>query len=383
MTRSSVVAGDLAYTVSGLEPRARGDLHQAVVTARIIDAVTGLSVTGRLRVSTTTPGLRPCTAPGGYVGLAGIPSRVLPDLAATPYDVTMQVQAAGLLPLTLTASLGPQATFPTDFAAAHLGAVLARRDPVVLQVSTNELDATNRSVPLAGAGVVLTGVWEALADLDGGPTVPPLLAIAPGLSTPRPAGAVVDRPALAAPAEPARSLLAGAARGDTVVTVSRAGAFVGGDLLGLDLGAPDRAERIEVVNVDGPVDPESPARLELGFPLAHAHPATSAATRLTVGAAPPPTTTTRDTQAGERTLPLTSTGGFAAGQVVRIAGGTAGAEFHVADLYAVITDARGLGALPPLTGYAAARVVATTATVSSTDTVTLTPPRPSLDLTLT
>ncbi len=383
MTRSEVLVGELTYTVAGLEPRARGDVHQAVVRAQLVDALTGAPVTGRTRVSTAVPGLRPGVAPGGYVGLAGVPSRVLPDLGAAAYEVALQVEAEGYLPWRAVAQFAPQAGFPATFAAAHLGPLPLRRLPVAVRVSTAELDAANRPVPLPGASVDVTGVWETLAELAGPPATPTLLAVAPGASAPRPVGAGVDRPTLGAPPEQPRVLVRAAAPGDTVLWVSRAGGFVPGDLVGVDLGLADRAERVEVVAIDGPADVDSPAWLELRFPLVHAHPESVAATRLSTGAAPPPVTTTRAAVVGDRTLAVGALAGFAPGQVVRISGGAAAAEYRVADLYTATSDGWGFSTLPPLTGYAAAQVTASTAAASGTAAVTLTQPTPSLGLTLT
>ena len=79
MTRSSLVANRRRYTVSGLEPRARGQIFQAVVMAQLVDGLTGAPVEGG-RVSTSFPGLRSRSASSGFVGLAGDPSRALPEL---------------------------------------------------------------------------------------------------------------------------------------------------------------------------------------------------------------------------------------------------------------------------------------------------------------
>lgn len=382
MTRSRVVAGDLAYTVSGLEARARGDIHQAMATVRLVDALTGAPLAVPARVSTEVPGLRPQAAAGGYAGLSGVPSRVLPDLAATPRQVAFRVEADGYLPTVVVAAFAPQPGFPATFAASRLGVLPLGRSPVVVRVSTTELDATNRPVPAPGASVVLTGVWATLSGLGGASATPALLAVAPGLSAARPAGSTVDRPTLGAPPEPPRTLVRAAAAGEVTLGVSRAGAFVPGDLVGVDVGLTDRAERIEVVAVHGTADPESPAVLQLRYPLAHPHPEAAAVARLTVGTAPIPAATTRAAGSGERTLAVTDLAGFGPGDLVRVSGGGAAAEYHLVDRYAATADAQGFSVLPPLTGYAAARVTASTATASGTATVSLTHPTPSLDLTL-
>lgn len=384
MSRATVVAGGLEYTVSDLEPRARGDLHQAVVTARLVDPASGAPVAGPVRVSTTVAGLRPATASGGYVGLAGVPSRVFPMLATTAYSVPVLVEAEGYLPDRVTATLPAQAGFPAQFDADHLGVLHLHRGPVLLSVATAQLDAANRLVPLPGATVAITGTWDRIADVGSAPATPHLVALAPGLRAGRPSGGVVDVPTLTTPPEPDRSLLAAAAPGQTRLAVSRRGFLGTGDLVALDRTDPSRAEYVEVVGVVGSADAGAPAEVALRYPLAHAHAGGSLVARVVPpGAAAPVASLLTGSVTGSTTLEVSSLAGIPAGAVVRVGGGGSAPEYHRADHYVVTTNADGVGHLPPLTGYVAARVVASAGALGATAKATLADPYPSLDLTLT
>ena len=95
MTRSTVVAGYRAYTVSDLEPRARGELFQAVVVAQLIDDCTGVPLSRSVRISGNVGGLLPRVAGSGFAGLAGVPTRVFPQLATSGYTVDVVIEADG------------------------------------------------------------------------------------------------------------------------------------------------------------------------------------------------------------------------------------------------------------------------------------------------
>jgi hypothetical protein len=266
----------------------------------------------------------------------------------------------------------------------HLGELRLARAPVVVTVSTAELDGANRPVPLPGATVAVTGVWRRLADLGGAPAIPDLLGLSAGLSAARPSGATVDVPTLTLPPEAERILVAGVAPGESELIVSRRGSVVPGDLVALDRLDPGRAEYVEVAAVQGPADPESPARLELRHPLRHGHAAYVPVARVVApGPILAPVALSAAAVAGAATVELASPAVLVPGAVVRISGGAAAPEYRIADRYAITTNSDGIGHLPPLTGYVAAKVTASSAALGATAKVTLTHPNPSLDLTLT
>jgi hypothetical protein len=384
MTRSTVVANRRLYTVSGLEPRARGQIFQAVVMAQLVDGLTGAPVEGG-RVSTSFAGLRSRSAHSGFVGLAGDPSRALPELdtIATPYDVDVLFEADGYAARHEVASFVQQPGFPGAFTAEDFGVLAMRRAPSVLHVGTYELDATNRPVALAAAARV-TGYWTSLEDLGSAAVTTPLLALTTGLSARRPSGATVDTPLLTVPAEPPRKLATAVPAGTRRIAVSNTGTLVAGDLIGLDLADPDRAERIEVVAVHGAADLMSPAELELRFPVSAPHRDGTPAERIVApGAGPPPVLLTAEALEGDQTLAVSTLAGLAAGQVVRVSGGAAAAEYRTTDLYEVTTNGDGFGHFPPMTGLAAVVVAATSGALAADSRVTVTQPTPAVDLTLT
>ena len=351
--------------------------------AQLLDGLTGAAVTGA-SISTAFPGLRSRTASGGFVGLIGDPSRVLPGLATTSYDVDLVVEADGYAPRHEHVAFAVQPGFPESFVAADLGRLSLRRSPVALRAGTYELDPTNRPVALGGATVTVNGWWRTVDELGGPPAAGTIVGVGPGLSAARPSGSGIDVPALSMPAEAPRSLVAAVRPGDTRLQLTSAGALAAGDLVGLDLADPDRAERVEVVAVDGPADLLSPAQVDLRFPLASSHAEASPVRRIVApGAAPPLVVLAEPALEGDRTLALSSLGGLGSGSVVRVAGGGVAPEYRVVDLYDLTTDGEGFARFPPITGLAALAVSAASGGLGAHARVTLTQPSPAVDLTLT
>lgn len=382
MSRSTIVAHGRLHTINGLEPRLRGSIVQAVVVAQLRDDLTGGPVEG-VRVRSKVAGLRGRTASSGFVGLVGDPSRALPGLAGTSYDVDLELEAPGYAPRREVVPFPAQVGFPASFEPADLGVLVLRRLPVEVRVGSYELDAANRLRPLAAATVRLERFWRHLADLGSTAATDDLLALTPGLRAPRAIGASVDVPVLSQPAESPRALVAGAGPGITRIAVTRGGVLAAGDLVGLDLADPERAERIEVMAVHGPADPESPAELVLRFPLAHGHPAGAPADRVLAPPAAPTASLVAEALVGDRTVAVSSAAGLAAGTVVRLSGGAAAPEYCTIGRYELTTDSEGAGRFPPMTGVAAVAVSAALGGLGATARVTLTRPSPAVDLTLT
>lgn len=390
MTRSTVVANRLTYTVNGLEPRARGGIFQAVVAAQLVDGLTGTPVEGA-RVRTSFPGLRSRAAHSGFVGLVGDPGRALPGLRSTAYDVDVLVEAPGYAPRHEVAAFAAQPGvavpfdpgFPTTFAPVDLGVLRMRRDPVDVLVGTYKLNASFRPVALAGATVRVAGSWARTDLLGSAALTTALLAVAPGLSARRPNGAGLDVPTLTPLAEDPRFLTAAAAAGETRIAVSHRGPLSAGDLVGLDPDDAGRAEYVEVAAVEAAADAGSPAVLVLEFPLRHEHREQAVVAGIQApGAAPPGVHLVAEALAGDRTLAVNTLSGLAAGQVVRVSGGTAAPEYRTTDLYEVTTNSLGFGRFPPMTGVAAITVSAVFGGLGATGRVSLTQSFPAVDLTL-
>ncbi len=382
MTRTTVHANDRLYAINTLEPRTPGDVFQAVLVARLVDGVTGAAVT-RQRAVTTYDGLRARSASDGYVGLVGTPSRALPGLAGQPVPVEVAFEAPGFATRRETVQLAAQPTFPTTFLAHDLGVLAMHRTPTQIEASAYELDPMSRPQPLAAADVTVSGWWPGIDQLDSTAATGPLVATTAGLSASRPSGATLDLPAVVPVAEPDRLLLRSAG-GVSGLSVSNRGGLAVGDLVAVDLGT-ERAELVAVVGIDAAADPVSPAELELAFALEHTH---ASGTRVHRVPAPPAAATVAmlvaEALGGDHTLQLDTLAGLAAGQVVRISGGTAAPEYRAIDLYRITTDADGFGRFPPCTGLAAVEVTAVFGPLDATARVTLTQPTAvrRLDLTL-
>ncbi len=381
--RSTVVARGRPWTVSGLGPRERGRVRQAVVVAQLVDDASGGPVLGPVGIDAGGRGLEPRVAGSGFVGLVGVPVQVFPGLATAAGTLAVEIGARGYESRHEQVVLPAQAGFPATFTAADLGVVRMRRLATVLTVATYELDAANRPQPLPGAEVRVDGWWAGLDALGTAPATTPLVALTLGLSAARPDPATVEAVAATAPAEPDRRLWGGVAPGAAALVVDAVHGLVPGDLVGLDLADPDRAERVEVTAVEGPADPLSPATLRLAHPLRTGHADATPVVRLTV---PAPGAATATTVAaaleGDRTLHVTTTTGLPTGQLVRVSGGLAPPEYRTTARYDVVSDATGVARLPAVSGLAAVRVVATSGPLSARTRHTLTAPTTALDLTL-
>jgi hypothetical protein len=212
----------------------------------------------------------------------------------------------------------------------------------------------------------------------------PLLGLRLGLSKPRPIGTSVRSTSLTMPAEPDRRLAVGAAPGANVIEVDNLGALLVGDLVGIDLTVPERAEWIEVTGVSGSVDLLAPAKLRLRHPLAHGHSGGDLVRRIVVsGAGGTLATLTRSALAWDRTLRVNSLTAIGTGQVVQIVGGTWSPEYRAVALYRATASTDGIAVLPPISGLAAVRARATSGGMSASAIVTLTPPSPVRRMELT
>ena len=383
MTRSTVVAGHRAYTVSDLEPRARGELFQAVVVAQLIDDCTGVPLSRSVRISGSVGGLLPRVAGSGFAGLAGVPTRVFPQLATSGYTVDVVIEADGHETRHEQVVFAQQPGFAMSFANAELGVLRMRPVPGVVRVSTYELDAANRPQPLGAVAARISGWWASVDQLGDAPTATPLLGIGPGLSVARPTGSTLEVPALTTPPEPQRSLVGAVAAGASLIAVSNTGSLTRGDIVGLDLSDPELAEHVEVTALQRPADPLSPATVTLRLPLRAQHADGSPVVRLVVaGPGVPAATTTAEALEGDRTLRVTTLAGLAAGQVVRITSGAAPAEYRTTDYYELITDVDGVGGFAPLSGIAAVVVAATAGALGASTRLNVTAPSAAIDLTL-
>jgi hypothetical protein len=250
--------------------------------------------------------------------------------------------------------------FPNAFADVNLGLVQLRRRPVVIAARTMQLGPGDRMEKLPLATVQVTGIWRRVADLSGAAAPPDLVAIRPALSARRPApGTTLEPVSMPSIGGPVRRLVRAAEPGAATIEVSRTGSLGAPDVVAIDPGDPDRVEYIEVHDVTGPSDPESPATVVLAFPVQQRH----REGVLAMEVAPTPiglgtADLTAEGLPGDPTVFVATVAPFAAPAVVHITGGTAPDEYAVASTYVVDTDGEGYGRLPPLTRVAAVEVAA-------------------------
>jgi len=362
MSRTTIVDGSSAYVVNFDDPRAAGQIYQAIVIAQAIDEITGEPLNVPIRVTTTLAGVRTKSGADGVAGLVGTPSKVFPDLATLAYAFAITFEAVGYMPWTANINLAIQPSFPDDFMPVDLGQARMHRTPISLTGTTVELDAQNHPVAVNGATVSITGIWRRTAnvDLSAPPGDPNVVSITPSLYAERPnPGSDVEIVTLTPVVEPDRWLTLSASAGDRDLFVSQSIGLSGGAVVGIDRDDPDRAEHIEIQQVIGPSDPNSPAILRLRFPLKYRHRENARVRLVTVPpVGPPDATTTDDAMVGDVTLFVNSTAAFGPAQTVRIHGGAFVPEYAECRLYSAVSDADGRYRLPWLSRLAAVEVTA-------------------------
>lgn len=362
MSRTTIVNDSQSYTVNFDDPQMRGQIYQAIVIAQTIDEITGEPLSTPVRVTTTLAGVRAKSAADGVAGLAGTPMKVFPDLAASAYAFAITFEAFGYMPWTTNINLAIQPTFPDDFTAVDLGQVRMHRTPVSLNGSTGQLDAQNHPVAVNNAAVTITGIWRRVQDVDlsAPPAAPNVLAITPSLYAERPIpGSDIEIVTLTPVVEPDRWMTLSASAGDRDLYVSQAVGIAPGAVVGIDRDDPDRAEHIEVQQVIGPSDPNSPAVLRLRFPVKYRHRENARVRLVTVPAPGAPDATLADAAlVGDVTLFVNSTAAFGAVQTVRIQGGAFVPEYAECRTYSAVSDADGHYRLPWLSRLAAVEVTA-------------------------
>jgi hypothetical protein len=185
---------------------------QVVLIAALVDEITGQPPPTSPQASTTTPGLVARATSGGFAGLVSRPlTRFLPGFV-TGTALEFSLTGSGFMPVSIAASLGPEAGYPDAFTPADVGTILLHRTPI----SLNGRTVSRTRVVRAGAIVTVDGVWPTLADLaNPGPAAPNLVALASPLYADRPVTATVAQQNLTqAPAAEAKLTLQPANIGD-------------------------------------------------------------------------------------------------------------------------------------------------------------------------
>jgi len=364
---TTITDGPIAHRVNLLGPRPAGRVRQAIVLLQAFDELTGGPVRVPIRVTTQTSGLSGQAGRDGVGGLVGVPFRAFPDLDTVARSVDVRVDADGYLPWSGTANLPARPGFPTSFAGDDLGRIDLHRQGVVLEVHAFRLTPQGSTVPVGGADVRLTRIWRSTADLGQPGMAPKMLGTPLGTSQPWPIGTAIDSVGLVPVAGPVRTLAASAAVGDTTVGVDRAGSFVPGDVVGIDLADTDRREYLPLRSIPGSVDPDSPAVLDLDGAVRVAHAVGAGVRRVNAPApAPADTTVTVAADAGDRTVFVASTAPFASVEMIRAADPSIVDEYLDGHLYRATTGAGGVARLPQISRVAAVEITALQAGLTAT-----------------
>jgi hypothetical protein len=375
VARTTLEAAGRAYTVNFDDSPRAGDRYQSIVIAQLVDEITGNPITGTVRVETDLIGARPKSVRDGICGAAGIPSRLFPELDAQAYEFGLSFEVDGFVPFDGRIVVPQQPNFPDEFTGVDLGLLDMRRMPVTIVVRALQLDSQNRPVPLPGATVEISSIWRTTQDLSGAPSAPDIISLRPSLYAERPQPGTTLEPVTMTPiAEPERLLMRPTEPGANVVEVGRTGGLASGSIIAFDEADADRAEYIEVDNVVGPSDPESPAALTLAFSVQNRHPQGAPVQEVTVAALGPPAASLGVAgRTGDATAFVDSVGPFATRPVVRISGGAPPDEFVTALPYQITTGGDGYGVLPPLTRVAAIEIVASAPGPLTADATRFTP----------
>jgi hypothetical protein len=360
VARTMLEAGGRVHTVNFDESPRAGDRYQSIVIVQLFDEITGNTIMGTVRVKTDLIGARPKSVRDGICGVAGIPSRHFPELDAQPYDFGLSFEVVGFTRFNDRIVVPLQPSFPEGFTGVDLGLVELRRMPVTIIVRTLQLDGQNRPVALPGATVEISSIWRTTQDLSGAPGAPDIVSLQPPLYAERPQPGTTLEPVTMTPvAEPERLLVRPAEPGANVVEVGRTGGLAGGSIVAIDAADADRVEYVEVDNVLGPSDPESPAALTLAFPVQNRHQQGAPVQEVTVAALGPPAANLGVAgRTGDATVFVDTVAPFSTRPVVRISGGAPPDEFVSALPYQVTTDTEGYGSLPPLTRVASVEIEA-------------------------
>src|ERR1700722_17497152 len=145
MSRRTVTTPDFVYVIAPDVDLPVLQRTWAVVITQLTDELTGNAPAGAVRISCDNPNFTPRVGNSGYAGLAAIPAKALPLLAAQSYHVTLSVAPEGYIPdsraVTLAAGVFPPPPLPVwPF----------HRDPISIYGSVNLATATG-PVPVGGA----------------------------------------------------------------------------------------------------------------------------------------------------------------------------------------------------------------------------------------
>jgi hypothetical protein len=262
------------------------------------------------------------------------------------------------------------------YAPADLGDLAVHRTPVQL-IGRAVLRGAAGEAPLPAVTVRIGGTWRTAPTLTVSPPADPpeLVAVDAPMYAARPVGTALRMVALTPDLVNPKRLEQPAVAGATTVELSDRTAIVAPNVLGIDVGDPDRAEWVAIKSIAGATSDALPATVTLEHQLARTHAAGAPAHGIAVGAPTASRALGVAAIRGDTTLFTTALGALASG-TVEIDDGVAPPEYHRLARYEATSDADGQWRLPPLSRVAQLTIVATHA-VNTTPirTVTLEYPR--------
>ncbi len=281
----------------------------AVVSARLVDEITGQASGGAITISASESGFIPRVSADGLVGLTGIPRNSFPHLAIKGYVVNVTIKAEGYVPLSRHVPIGPIAGFPDAFVPGDMGTVLLHRNPVVIRGRT-VMTSGDVTVALPGIPVKITGVSDTFppSDVVPPPPDPPnLISLQSTLYAARLAstGSARRRDVVPVSGED-KLLLDWAASNSNVLALSDRVNIASGDLLMIDALDPDLAEYITINAISGASTADQPARIRLTYPLVYEHAPTIAVRKVTLQPAGPDNLFARNAISGDTCIFLGS-----------------------------------------------------------------------------
>jgi len=347
-------ANDLIYTVSPEPELPDGMKTWAVLVARVVDEITVRPPLGGARIQTPFLGLSPRVSPGGLLGFAAIPVRVFPSLKAKSYTVPVTIQVDGYIPLFLSVKILAIPTFPDSFTPTDLGTLNLHRLPTVI-AGRVVLNTGIDFLPIAGATVTLTGVWQTPppANLVVAPDPPDLVSLTPGLYFDRPqAGTQIQGLGPLGGPGPDKQLLQEADVGQTLLRLSDRRLINIGDILAIDAGDAERTEYITIHAIAGASTPDQPASITLDAPLRSLHRQGAVVHKVQFNNVGVATQLTRDVITGDICLFVNGVGNLAAAPFVAISTGGGVPEYHATGYFSAVSDAQGFFRWPPLSRVA-------------------------------
>ena len=357
--------------ISDDDPVPLGGRTCAIASARLLDEITETPPRGKVDVTSSGPGLFPRIMEDGLIGLAGIPRDVFPNLDTQPYSVQMEVQALGYLPLEIPAVIPADPNFPTDFIPVILGDQSLHRQPIVTGGRVKHFDIiSGEFIPSNGAAVSLAGIWRTLRDAKNNLVPDPvnMAALHPPLYAPRPTpGGGLQTRSLVHVIGEDKTLLTGAVSGSDRLSIDNWVNLTVGDLLAIDVADPGRIEYLRIQALEGGGNSASPAEVILELPMAYSHRRGSLVQRVNPGAPGANIPLTQAAIPRDSCLFLNNLAGLTSGDAVQVGNGGAPDEYHVIQLYTVITDAEGYYRLPPLSRVAQVQIRATFGVLTHTE----------------